>query len=108
MLRFDVFLYATQILATWSRSMEQVTAVYTGRVQGVFFRATVRKIASGHAVTGWVRNESDGSVRLVAEGERDAIDAFLEAIRIRFAMNIESEEITRTDKIQDLVAFEIR
>jgi len=60
--------------------MERVTVLYSGRVQGVGFRATVRYIACGYDVTGTVRNLPDGRVELVAEGTRDELKAFLEGI----------------------------
>ncbi len=40
-----------------------------GRVQGVFFRDRTTKKARELNLTGWVKNESDGLVRIVAEGE---------------------------------------
>lgn len=54
--------------------MERLTATVRGRVQGVGFRRYVRGWARKLALTGWVRNEADGSVHLVAEGEADALD----------------------------------
>jgi acylphosphatase len=60
--------------------MERVTVFYSGRVQGVGFRATVRRIACGYDVTGTVRNLPDGRVELVAEGMRAELKAFLEGI----------------------------
>ncbi len=53
---------------------------YCGRVQGVGFRATVREMARGRAVAGWVRNEEDGSVFLVAEGEAGEVESLLSAV----------------------------
>lgn len=44
-----------------------------GRVQGVFYRAFTRDIASQLGLTGWVRNLSDGSVEALIEGDRDEI-----------------------------------
>jgi acylphosphatase len=54
---------------------------YQGSVQGVGFRATVRRLAQGRPVRGWVKNEADGSVSLIATAEGAALDAFLQAIR---------------------------
>lgn len=45
-----------------------------GEVQGVFFRDTCRREAATRGVTGWVRNEYDGTVSAVFEGTRDAVD----------------------------------
>jgi acylphosphatase len=60
--------------------MERVTVLYTGRVQGVGFRATVRHLSRGYDVTGTVRNLPDGQVELVAEGMKEEVRAFLEGI----------------------------
>ncbi len=55
--------------------------LYSGRVQGVGFRYTVRQLAAGYEVTGTVRNLPDGRVELVAEGARDELEAFRQGIR---------------------------
>jgi acylphosphatase len=48
--------------------------VVHGLVQGVFFRDTVRRQAAGAGVTGWVRNNWDGTVEAVFEGEEAEVD----------------------------------
>lgn len=48
-----------------------------GHVQGVFFRARCAEEARRLGVTGWVRNEYDGSVRGHFEGSRDAVDTLV-------------------------------
>ena len=50
---------------------------YTGRVQGVGFRFTARAVAERYAVEGYVKNITDGSVEIVAEGEPREVEAFL-------------------------------
>jgi acylphosphatase len=51
-----------------------------GRVQGVFFRDTTRRMAESRGVTGWIRNNPDGSVEAAFEGDADAVDQM-----VRFA-----------------------
>ena len=52
-------------------------AYYSGRVQGVGFRYTVRALARGRAVTGFVKNLPDGRVEVVAEGAEGEVVALL-------------------------------
>lgn len=47
-----------------------------GHVQGVFFRATAKKIADDLGVKGIIRNEPDGRVYAEAEGEESAVNGF--------------------------------
>ena len=54
---------------------------YSGKVQGVGFRYTVKSVARGYEVVGSVRNLTDGRVELVAEGTRDELEAFRQGIR---------------------------
>ena len=54
--------------------------LYEGNVQGVGFRWSVRNVAKGFDVTGFVRNLRDGRVELQAAGAEDELRAFLEAI----------------------------
>ena len=59
----------------------KVTNLYSGHVQGVGFRFTVKTLTHGFEVTGTVRNLQDGRVELSAEGAKEELEAFLEAIR---------------------------
>ena len=58
----------------------RLEAVVHGRVQGVGFRYFVLREARRLGLDGWVANESDGSVRVVADGERAPLAALLEAL----------------------------
>lgn len=81
---------------------------YSGRVQGVGFRYTVRTVANGYEVTGTVRNLPDGRVELVAEGTRAELDAFRQAIRdAGLAHFIRDETVTWSAAAGDLRGFEI-
>ena len=53
----------------------------TGRVQGVFFRETMRRRAESSRVNGWVRNNGDGSVEAVFEGEPKAVERLVDWCR---------------------------
>jgi acylphosphatase len=61
--------------------MASTQVFYEGNVQGVGFRYSVKQIAKGFDVTGWVRNLPDGRVELQASGETAELSAFLEAGR---------------------------
>ncbi len=54
---------------------------FSGRVQGVGFRATCRWLAGGFEVAGYVRNLPDGRVELLAEADPAELDRFLDAIK---------------------------
>ncbi len=60
---------------------EQREIHYSGDVQGVGFRYTVRSLASRLAVVGFVKNLSDGRVQLVVEGSPAEIQLLLKQIR---------------------------
>ncbi len=55
--------------------------VVRGRVQGVFFRDTLRRAARSRGVAGWALNRGDGAVEAVFEGAADAVDSMLEIAR---------------------------
>ena len=65
---------------------------FFGNVQGVGFRYTTCSMARGFAVTGFVRNRSNGSVELAVEGESDEVERFLESLRERMGNHIDREE----------------
>ncbi len=52
-----------------------------GRVQGVFFRDTLRRAAGREGIAGWAVNRADGTVEAVLEGEPEAVDRLVELCR---------------------------
>ena len=52
-----------------------------GRVQGVFFRDSVRREAARRGVAGWARNCADGTAEAVFEGPAEAVEAMVEFVR---------------------------
>lgn len=54
-------------------ALKQLHLVVRGRVQGVYFRASTQREARRLGLTGWVKNRSDGSVEILAEGEETSI-----------------------------------
>lgn len=81
---------------------------YSGRVQGVGFRFTVRGVAAGYEVTGSIRNLPDGRVELVAEGEQSELDAFREAILASGLRGfVRDEKISWGEASSDMRGFEI-
>jgi acylphosphatase len=70
----------TDSFANIKPGMISLQVFYEGNVQGVGFRWSVRHIAKGFDVTGWVRNLADGRVELQINGEEGEVREFLGAI----------------------------
>jgi acylphosphatase len=51
--------------------------VISGRVQGVYFRASARDVAQAQRLSGWVRNRLDGDVEAMVEGQEGPVQAFI-------------------------------
>ena len=81
---------------------------YSGHVQGVGFRYTVKSVAAGFEVTGTVRNLPDGRVELVAEGPRGELEAFQRAIREAGLEHfIRNEDVNWSEATGEFRGFEI-
>jgi acylphosphatase len=52
--------------------------IVRGRVQGVFFRESMRRLARQRGVSGWVSNRPDGTVEAVLEGDDAALERLVE------------------------------
>ena len=88
------------------RVRRHVTA--RGRVQGVFFRDTLRREAERAGVAGWASNEPDGSVEVVLEGGSEAVERLVALCRSGpGASEVEDVEVVEEEP-EGLEGFEVR
>jgi acylphosphatase len=80
---------------------------YSGRVQGVGFRYTVRGLATKYPIAGYVRNLPSGDVELLAEGPAEHVEAFLAAIAACMAAYIQDTTV-KDEAPSGLRGFDIR
>ena len=86
----------------------RMSIFYSGSVQGVGFRYSAKSVAAGFEVTGTVRNLADGRVELIAEGARDELEAFRDAIRgAGLSGLIRDEKVAWNEAQNNLHGFEI-
>ena len=89
--------------------MHRRRLIYRGHVQGVGFRYTSQQIARAYAVSGFVRNLSDGTVELCLSGSSSEVGRYLAAIAERLAANIEHvDDLALAPDIVLPAGFEIR
>lgn len=83
--------------------------LYSGRVQGVGFRYSVKQIASGYEITGSVKNLPDGRVELQAMShDADELEAFLTAIQeSNLGSHIKEIEVTHIPPLTGARSFSI-
>ncbi|MEN6405143.1 MAG: acylphosphatase [Thermoguttaceae bacterium] len=87
---------------------QQREIYYAGHVQGVGFRYTVRSLAAGFDVTGFVRNLPDGRVQVVVEGQPREIDEFLDSVQREMSHYIQAAHQTTLSATGRFAMFEIR
>jgi acylphosphatase len=82
--------------------------ILTGRVQGVFFRASVKEAAENEGVAGWAANREDGSVEAVLEGPRPAVESVVGYCRTGpVNARVDSAEVAE-ERPEGLNGFETR
>lgn len=85
----------------------RVRVIYSGRVQGVGFRATCLQLSRRTVVVGFVRNRDDGTVELEAEGAERHVEDFLASIRAQLGGFIGSVERTAIAPLESERTFTI-
>jgi acylphosphatase len=80
----------------------------SGRVQGVFFRDTCRRVAEQYGVTGWVRNLSDGRVEAVFEGPEKDVRRLVDWAHDGPGMAVVDDVAVQPEPPEGLAAFQIR
>jgi len=85
----------------------EIIRVY-GRVQGVGFRYSAQMIASGMGISGYATNDSDGSVYIEAEGNREQLDLFIEWCRKGPSRAIVQDVRHFPGKLMNYTSFRIR
>jgi acylphosphatase len=84
----------------------RVHVVVSGRVQGVGYRAEAQRYANQLGLSGWVRNQPDESVEILAEGPDEKVEEFLSWCRSGpFLANVEKLTIERRKFEGDLREF---
>ena len=80
----------------------------TGLVQGVFFRDHTRQKAQELGIKGWVRNEKDGSVSILAQGSKAGLDEFIEWCKKGpDSAKVENVEVVWREPADVMAGFEI-
>lgn len=80
----------------------------SGRVQGVYFRDTCRRIALEHGVSGWVRNLPDGRVEAVFEGQANGVERLVDWSRQGPRLAVVSHVAVQAEQPEGLSSFLIR
>ncbi|RPJ33793.1 MAG: acylphosphatase [Verrucomicrobiaceae bacterium] len=83
--------------------------IFEGRVQGVGFRYTVKDLARGFEVCGWVKNLPDGSVEMQVTGEAGEVEAFIREIVVEspLARHIKNHHAGRIPPLDGCTGFRI-
>ena len=88
--------------------MQRAEVVFRGRVQGVGFRYRTLQVAEAFDVAGYVRNLPNGTVEMVAEGEREQVDAFLTAVLERMGGYVTDHDSRWPDATGEYTGFGVR
>jgi acylphosphatase len=88
--------------------MKHYTIQVFGKVQGVFFRASTQDKAEALGLTGWVKNEADGSVLIEAEGSEDKLQNLISWCRQGPPQATVEKVEYAEDELQNYAQFEVK
>ena len=87
---------------------QRVRLLVSGKVQGVFFRQTLKVVAKKNNVSGWVRNLKDKRVEVVLEGDNKSINSVIAWARIGPANSrVDDIEVTNEGFKNEFLTFEV-
>ena len=87
--------------------MVRAHILFSGSVQGVGFRYTTLSLAQQFLLTGWVKNLSDGSVEIIAEGPRGKIEGLLSGLKQQFGGFIRDQHVEWSEARREFDKFSI-
>jgi acylphosphatase len=87
-----------------------VHLIVSGRVQGVGFRYSTQSVAIELGLTGWVRNQSDGTVEIQVEGKKEKIEQFIHQLEKGFHkfMRVDNVGVNSSSSMTGFKDFVIR
>jgi acylphosphatase len=87
----------------------RATITVHGRVQGIGYRANARRKAQQYGIKGYVANQPDGSVQLVAEGDEELVDRLTEWCRHGpIGAHVTRLDVEKSEPTREFRYFEIR
>jgi acylphosphatase len=92
-----------------TKELSQVLIIVHGSVQGVYYRVFVKDSAIKLGVNGYVRNLTDGTVEVNAEGEKEKLNALIDYLRLGpVRASVTDLDITWLNYTNHYINFEIR
>jgi acylphosphatase len=89
--------------------MVRARLLISGRVQGVFYRATCRDEAAARGLAGWVRNLPDGRVEALLQGPREKVEDMIKWCYVGPPdARVSQIDVAHEEAADDLVGFRIR
>ena len=103
--RVAYLIFGSVIMA---EEIEAVRIIVSGKVQGVFFRSSMKKFADENQVVGWVRNMEDGRVDSFVQGSKSGVQRVVDWCRVGpMNANVETLYLTRVRTIIEMRNFSI-